>query len=83
MIAGAGGDLGSNVRQQQSRIDVRSGGPRRINNALRGCRFSTPPLGCLRTLSHWAHNEEFDSRTVKWRAGQDETANTYVIAIAV
>jgi len=26
---------------------------------------------------------KFDSRTMKWRAGQDETANTYVIAIAV
>ena len=25
----------------------------------------------------------FESRMVNWRAGQDETANTYVLAIAV
>jgi hypothetical protein len=71
---GAGGDPGSNVRQQQDRIDVGSGGTLRIGRHSEATPRAAaasghPPLG-----HPLIGNEKLDSRTVKWRTGQDETA---------
>jgi hypothetical protein len=45
--------------------------------------FAGPKSTIYALATHIARKAEFESRPVKWRAGQDKDANTYVIEISL